>query len=99
MGRAQRFISVNAPGRQQEGYEQKKNINISKRLTADLFTRPQRELYDLSSDPEETINLAETHIELADQFELDLHNWVDTVLQGKEDPMFIQLEKEGLPFS
>lgn len=62
------------------------------------FTRPQRELYDLSSDPEETINLAETHIELADQFELDLHNWVDTVLQGKEDPMFIQLEKEGLPF-
>lgn len=62
------------------------------------FTRPQRELYDLSSDPEETINLAETHVELADQFELDLHNWVDTVLQGKEDPMFIQLEKEGLPF-
>jgi len=62
------------------------------------FTRPQRELYDLSSDPEETINLAETLTDLAEEFETDLNHWVNSVLQGKEDPMMIQLEKEGLPF-
>lgn len=62
------------------------------------FTRPPRELYDLQSDPEETHNLADTHRELADSFEKDIHDWVDSILQGSPDPMKIQLEKEGLPF-
>lgn len=62
------------------------------------FTRPQRELYDLTTDPEETKNLAETYIELADQFDKDLDVWIDEVLRGSEDPMLKQLEQEGLPF-
>ncbi|WP_077623351.1 sulfatase family protein [Sediminibacillus massiliensis] len=62
------------------------------------FTRSPRELYDLKADPEETNNLADTSPELAHQFENELNAWVDSILQGKEDPMMHQLKMEGLPF-
>ncbi len=67
-------------------------------LDSGVFNRPPRELYDLANDPEETINLADVNPDLADQFEKDLDNWVQEMLQGKEDPMMIQLRDDGLPF-
>lgn len=67
-------------------------------IDSGAFTRPARELYDLSTDPGETINLADTQSDLADRFENDLDSWVDSLLEGSEDPMLKQLREEGLPF-
>ncbi|OXM16319.1 sulfatase family protein [Paenibacillus herberti] len=61
------------------------------------FKRPPRELYDLKSDPGETINLAELMPELADELQLLIDEWVQGKLAGREDPMQKQLEV-GLPF-
>jgi arylsulfatase A-like enzyme len=63
-----------------------------------LFVRPRRELYDLTNDPDETVNLAEQMPELADQLEYQLETWVSQKLNGRDDPMQIQLETAGLPF-
>ncbi|GAB2572576.1 sulfatase family protein [Gracilibacillus alcaliphilus] len=63
-----------------------------------LFTRPSRELYDLKTDPEETNNIAEQRTDIADQLENKLHTWVETTLNGQEDPLVKQLNEEGLPF-
>lgn len=62
------------------------------------YIRPERELYDLETDPEELINLAESMPELADQLEQELEHWVMQTLRGRSDPMKVQLEKAGLPF-
>ncbi|MBY0144365.1 sulfatase-like hydrolase/transferase [Neobacillus niacini] len=67
-------------------------------LDSGVFNRPPRELYDLHADPDETINLAENHPELTEDFENDLDSWVQLMLQGREDPMIIQLREDGLPF-
>jgi len=61
------------------------------------FNRPGRELYDLRSDPEETVNHAERLPQLADRMESELDEWVRRTLNGREDPMEVQL-KVGLPF-
>ncbi|MBD2867281.1 sulfatase family protein [Paenibacillus arenilitoris] len=65
---------------------------------AGLFDRPPRELYDLSTDPEETVNLAEEQAELADRLERELEAWIAGKLQGREDPIALQLREAGLPF-
>ncbi|MBP3964113.1 sulfatase [Paenibacillus lignilyticus] len=62
------------------------------------FTRPPRELYDLSVDPEEKKNLADSEPALAEAFELELEEWVQRKLHGRQDPMVVQLEERGLPF-
>ncbi|SDW13677.1 sulfatase [Paenibacillus sp. CF384] len=62
------------------------------------FTRPPRELYDLSVDPEEKVNLAATESALAEAFEHELEEWVQKKLQGRLDPLVVQLEEKGLPF-
>lgn len=67
--------------------------------TADAgpYRRPPRELYDLRSDPEETVNIAEQDPALADEFERHLDDWVNHMLGDRPDPMKVQLEA-GLPF-
>jgi arylsulfatase len=62
------------------------------------FVRSSRELYDLEADPEETVNLADGLPELADQYQRQLDEWVTKKLDGRTDPMQIQLQEEGLPF-
>ncbi|PWU66872.1 sulfatase [Gracilibacillus dipsosauri] len=62
------------------------------------FSRPPRELYDLHHDPQETVNLIHSHPQIADKLENQLDNWIESILEGQEDPMEMQLEQEGLPF-
>lgn len=62
------------------------------------FSRPPRELYDLTHDPAETDNLADRRPDLADQFEQEMNEWVYAKLAGREDPMMRQLAEAGLPF-
>lgn len=62
------------------------------------FVRPACELYDLMTDPEETVNLAEANPELAERFQSLINAWVEEKLQGRGDPMKRQLEESGLPF-
>lgn len=61
------------------------------------YARAPRELYDLKTDPEETVNLAEEQPELSARLEEELEQWVKRELDGKPDPMAVQLEA-GLPF-
>ncbi|MDF2722216.1 MAG: sulfatase [Paenibacillus sp.] len=67
-------------------------------VDAGPFSRPPRELYDLTRDPNETVNLAESEPALADELERLLDDWVAGMLDGRDDPMTVQLEKAGLPF-
>jgi arylsulfatase len=62
------------------------------------FSRPAYELYDLETDPAEIVNLAETQPELTAAFQLQLEEWVKAKLDGRPDPMEVQLQQEGLPF-
>jgi arylsulfatase len=62
------------------------------------FVRPRRELYDLRTDAEEKINLAEVRPDIADEFERQLDEWVQRTLNGREDPMEKQLRTAQLPF-
>ncbi|MFY0762339.1 sulfatase [Metabacillus dongyingensis] len=62
------------------------------------FTRPPRELYDLKNDPNEQVNLAETHVELIEKYSSMLQEWTESKLAGREDPMEFVLREEGLPF-
>ncbi len=62
------------------------------------FTRPFHELFDLLADPAETDNIADTSLQLAEQFQKQLDQWVTGKLEGRPDPMQIQLNEEGLPF-
>lgn len=69
------------------------------------FVRPERELYDLLEDPEEKMNLAGSHPELAERFDRELVSWVEEKLRDsgseaarRQDPMLRQLEVAGLPF-
>jgi arylsulfatase len=74
------------------------NYKFIRNYDSGPFTRPPRELYDLNTDPEETVNLAETFGELADEMEQDLEVWIEGILKGRDDPMMKQLREEGLPF-
>jgi arylsulfatase len=62
------------------------------------FVRPRRELYDLRTDTEEKVNLAELQPDIADEFERQLDEWVKRTLDGREDPMEKQLRTAQLPF-
>lgn len=62
------------------------------------FTRPERELYDLAADPQETRNLAQDDPQLAADMESRLNACVAERLGGRPDPMQRQLREAGLPF-
>ncbi|MFC0330615.1 sulfatase [Paenibacillus sepulcri] len=62
------------------------------------FTRPPRELFDLTDDPAETVNLAERLPDVAEHLETRLNEWVERKLAGRADPMQRQLQEAGLPF-
>ncbi|MGC8601737.1 MAG: sulfatase [Thermoprotei archaeon] len=57
---------------------------------------PDREVYDLSSDPKETKNLAESNKRLLDDLELELRRWEDSMLKGRVDPLR-KIVEAGLP--
>ena len=59
----------------------------------DHHQQPMRELYDLTTDPAENVNLAETRPEQAAQMEAELEEWIAQKLAraGKtEDPLLTQ---------
>jgi arylsulfatase len=62
------------------------------------FQRPARELYNLQEDPEERFNLAEELPGIADDLEAKLQQFVENKLQGRPDPMLIQINEAQLPF-
>jgi arylsulfatase len=66
-------------------------------VDAGPYVRPPRELYDIRNDPEETVNLADRHSDVADRMERQLDEWVTGMLNGSKDPMTAQIEI-GLPF-
>ncbi len=54
---------------------------------------PMREMYDLIADPNETVNLTESHCSEADVLELELETWISNGLArlGRtEDPIVAQ---------
>ncbi|NOV04596.1 sulfatase family protein [Paenibacillus planticolens] len=74
-----------------------KDYKFIRTLDAGPFVRPPRELYDLRVDPDETVNLAESHPAIADELEYQLDAWIEKMLGGRGDPMQTQIEA-GLPF-
>lgn len=62
------------------------------------FQRPARELYDLQQDPEERVNLAEELPQVAAELEARLTAFVTRKLQGRPDPMMVQINEAQLPF-
>jgi arylsulfatase A-like enzyme len=74
-----------------------KDKKLIRTVDSGPFRRPRRELYDLRTDPEETVNRAELNTAIADELELRLDAWVTDVLNGRPDPMEAQLQF-GLPF-
>ncbi len=57
---------------------------------------PDRELYDLSSDPNELNNLTGSEEELLNDMELRLRRWEDSMLKGRVDPIR-KIFELGLP--
>jgi arylsulfatase A-like enzyme len=47
------------------------------------------ELYNVERDPEEKVNLTAVEMELAKDLRSELHKWVETQLNGKQDPQFV----------
>ncbi|QGQ96569.1 sulfatase [Paenibacillus psychroresistens] len=74
-----------------------KDYKFIRTLDSGPFVRPRRELYDLRSDPKETLNVAESCTLMADDLEYRLDEWVAQILNGQVDPMTTQIEA-GLPF-
>ncbi|WP_240420343.1 sulfatase [Paenibacillus periandrae] len=68
-----------------------------KTKSSGIFSRPEIELYDLIEDPNEEHNIAEKLPELTRIFSEELDCWVQTKLNGKEDPMDYILNNEMLP--
>ncbi|NOU93299.1 sulfatase-like hydrolase/transferase [Paenibacillus sp. LMG 31456] len=62
------------------------------------FQRPEQELYDLQQDPEELINLAKKLPHMAEELEAKLNVFVSSKLNGRPDPMMIQINEAQLPF-
>ncbi len=58
--------------------------------------RPERELYNLKDDPEETHNLAEEEKELVDEFELKIYRYLDRRLGSRPDPIRM-IASKGVP--
>lgn len=58
-------------------------------LEPDIHGMPPEELYNLSADPGETRNLADTHRAVAEELDRKIHEWVRRRLAqtGKSDPM------------
>jgi arylsulfatase A-like enzyme len=74
------------------------SMKLIRTLDPGPFTRPERELYDLSQDPAEAVNLAEAMPHVVDKMEEELNSWVERMLDGRPDPMLRQLQEAGLPF-
>jgi len=62
------------------------------------FRRPACELYDLEADPGETDNVASRYPDTANELQERLDRWVEETLDGRPDPMQVQLSQAGLPF-
>ncbi|MFP3220213.1 MAG: sulfatase [Candidatus Marsarchaeota archaeon] len=52
-----------------------------------FWPTPPVELYDLTSDPDEKVNLADSRPDLLDSLELELRRWEDAQLKGRLDPL------------
>lgn len=61
-----------------------------------FWDTPDRELYRIDKDPDETENLAEKHPEIVDQLELRLARFLEKELEGKVDPLDLAVSR-GLP--
>ena len=61
-----------------------------------FWDTPPRELYKIDEDPDETVNLAETHPEVVDMLELRLSRFLEAELEGKVDPLDLAVSR-GLP--
>ncbi len=57
---------------------------------------PPVELFDLSKDPDEKENLAESLPEIRDSLELELRRWEDDQLRGRVDPLK-KITETGIP--
>lgn len=62
------------------------------------FTRPPKELYDLSQDPAEEHNIADLQPNVVRTLEAQLDGWISQTLGEREDPVDIVLREQGLPF-
>ncbi|MFW9835493.1 MAG: sulfatase [Candidatus Thorarchaeota archaeon] len=61
-----------------------------------FWDTPPRELYKIDEDPDETVDLAETHPEIVDMLELRLSRFLEAELEGKVDPLDLAVSR-GLP--
>jgi arylsulfatase len=61
-----------------------------------FWDTPSRELYRIDEDPDETVNLAESHPEIVDKLELRLARFLEAELEGKVDPLDLAVSR-GLP--
>ncbi|WEG11067.1 sulfatase [Pullulanibacillus sp. KACC 23026] len=75
-----------------------KEYKYIKTFDSGPFIRPKQELYNLMSDPNEKINLADSLPDLTTRFEEKLAEWTRGKLGDREDPMQAILREEGLPF-
>src|SRR5699024_8768320 len=75
-----------------------KEYKFIRTFDSGVFERPDRELYDLTSDPNEIKNVAKVNLEKADQLEKELNQWVFNKIGDKEDPIEVVLQEQGLPF-
>jgi arylsulfatase len=63
-----------------------------------LFNRPEFELYDLETDPQESVDLAGTLPEIRTDLLQKMDEWIASTLRGRPDPMEVVLRERGLPF-
>ncbi len=63
-----------------------------------IYEMPDRELYNLKTDPGETCNLAQEEREVADELDFKMQKWLEKKLGNRPDPLKIQALK-GFPLT
>ncbi len=69
---------------------------LIKTLDNSFWEGPVTELYNMRTDPEETINLADEKNEIVDQLELNMQRWLRKIIGKKIDPLEL-IVSQGLP--